>query len=61
MRPVVVASRCVKCATCWAFCPTQCIVEHARWFEPALERCKGCGLCAHECPHHAILMVDEEG
>jgi Pyruvate/2-oxoacid:ferredoxin oxidoreductase delta subunit len=21
--------------------------------------CKGCGICAHECPRHAIEMVEE--
>ena len=58
-RPVVVRARCVKCGTCWAFCPTQTIVERPRWFEAALALCKGCGICAHECPHGAIIMVDE--
>ena len=21
--------------------------------------CKGCAICAQECPHHAITMVEE--
>ncbi|MDP6927457.1 MAG: 4Fe-4S binding protein [Rhodospirillales bacterium] len=25
------------------------------------ESCKGCGICATECPHNAIVMVLEEG
>lgn len=59
-RPEVVRARCVKCGTCWAFCPTQAVVERASWFEASLTICKGCGICAHECPHHAIEMVAEE-
>ncbi|MBW2005963.1 MAG: 4Fe-4S binding protein, partial [Deltaproteobacteria bacterium] len=28
--------------------------------ETDLDFCKGCGICAHECPTHAIEMVREE-
>ena len=59
-RPVVLREKCVKCGTCWAFCPTQCIVEKEGWFEPDLRICKGCGICAQECPHNAIIMIAEE-
>ena len=59
-RPVVDRDRCVKCATCWVYCPTQCIVEKDGGFEADLEICKGCGICAEECPHHAIRMVEEQ-
>ena len=59
-RPVVDREKCVKCATCWLYCPTQCIRERRRWFESNLEICKGCGICARECPQHAINMVEEK-
>ena len=59
-RPVVLREKCVKCGTCWLYCPTQCVVERRRWFEANLEICKGCGVCAHECPHHAINMEEEQ-
>ena len=59
-RPVVLREKCVKCGTCWAFCPTQGIVEKEGWFEPELRICKGCGICAQECPHNAIIMIAEE-
>jgi 2-oxoacid:acceptor oxidoreductase delta subunit (pyruvate/2-ketoisovalerate family) len=59
-RPVVDREKCVKCGTCWLFCPTQCIRERQRWFEADLEICKGCGICARECPHHAIRMQEEK-
>jgi Pyruvate/2-oxoacid:ferredoxin oxidoreductase delta subunit len=29
------------------------------WFEPDLGFCKGCGICAKECPKNAITMVSE--
>lgn len=59
-RPVVNRSKCVKCGTCWTFCPTQCIVEKPKWFEAGLEICKGCGICAKECPYNAIIMAEEK-
>jgi 2-oxoacid:acceptor oxidoreductase delta subunit (pyruvate/2-ketoisovalerate family) len=58
-RPVVDRDKCVKCATCWVYCPTQCIVEMPTWFEANLEICKGCGVCVEECPHRAITMAEE--
>lgn len=58
-RPLVDRSRCTKCATCWLYCPTQCIQERSAWFEANLKICKGCGVCARECPHHAIVMIPE--
>ncbi len=58
-RPIVDRDSCVKCATCWMYCPVQCITEHAAWFEADLRVCKGCGICATECPHRAIVMLEE--
>lgn len=58
-RPIVDRDRCVMCASCWLFCPTQCIVAKPAWFEADMTICKGCGICARECPHHAIAMVEE--
>ena len=58
-RPIVDRAKCVKCAICWIFCPVQCIVEKPAWFDVNYDTCKGCGICAVECPHNAIKMIEE--
>ncbi len=60
-RPVVDRNKCVKCAVCWTYCPVQCIVEKPAWFDIDLAACKGCGICAFECPQRAIAMIEEVG
>ena len=59
MRPVVDRAKCVKCAVCWLYCPVQCVVERPAWFDFNLKTCKGCGICATECPQRAIAMIEE--
>jgi phenylglyoxylate dehydrogenase delta subunit len=59
MRPVVDRDKCVKCAVCWLYCPVQCVEEKPAWFDFNLKTCKGCGICANECPQRAITMVPE--
>ncbi|TAK79837.1 MAG: ferredoxin oxidoreductase [Betaproteobacteria bacterium] len=59
LRPVVDRLKCVKCAVCWLYCPVQCVVEKPRWFDFNLATCKGCGICAQECPQRAIAMIEE--
>ncbi len=58
--PVVNRKKCVKCSICWLYCPVQCIIERTGWFDANLSTCKGCGICAEECPHGAIEMIAEE-
>ena len=59
VRPVVDRQKCVKCAVCWLYCPVQCIVEKPAWFDIGYATCKGCGICAQECPQRAISMIPE--
>ena len=59
MRPVVHREKCVKGAQCWLYCPVQRVVERPAWFDISLATCKGCGICATECPHRAISMSKE--
>jgi len=60
-RPILDTSRCIKCGTCYIFCPEGCRRQTAEgYFEPNLFYCKGCGICACECWTQAITMVEEE-
>ena len=61
-RPVWDWDKCSQCLTCWIFCPDSAVmVENGRVVGADLAHCKGCGICAVECPDkiQAITMVDE--
>jgi pyruvate ferredoxin oxidoreductase delta subunit len=61
IRPIVDNKKCIKCGTCYIFCPDAAIYETEEGlFEADLYYCKGCGICANECPTQAIEMVEEE-
>ncbi len=64
-RPVIDLERCTParrgtevCFICWLYCPDSVI---SRTIPPVIdyEYCKGCGICAEECPTKAITMIDE--
>lgn len=59
-RAVIHAEKCIECANCWIFCPEACVFKKNAKFEVDLDYCKGCGICANECPTKAIEMVLEE-
>ncbi|MBT9159683.1 MAG: NADH-dependent phenylglyoxylate dehydrogenase subunit delta [Chloroflexi bacterium] len=59
-KPVVKTSKCRHCGGCYLFCPTGCIEDKGVYFEANVDYCKGCGLCAAECPVMAIAMIREE-
>jgi len=59
-RPVVDAGKCVNCLLCWIYCPDSAVVRKEKWIEINYDYCKGCGICAHECPKEVIKMVDEQ-
>ena len=59
-RPVVDATKCVRCLDCWIFCPDGSIILGEGSIDIDLKHCKGCGICAQECPQGAITMVEEE-
>lgn len=61
-RPIWDFNKCIHCLTCWISCPDSCIIVENEKVEGADMRfCKGCGVCANECPSkiNAITMVEE--
>ena len=48
----------MACFHCWLYCPDSVV---SKTIPPVInyEYCKGCGICAEECPAGAISMVDE--
>jgi len=63
MRPVFYKEKCINCYRCWMFCPDSAIkIENDKVAGIDYDYCKGCGICAQECPKkvQAIVMVKEE-
>jgi 2-oxoacid:acceptor oxidoreductase gamma subunit (pyruvate/2-ketoisovalerate family)/2-oxoacid:acceptor oxidoreductase delta subunit (pyruvate/2-ketoisovalerate family) len=48
---------CNMCLFCWFYCPEGCITREQEKMEIDFDYCKGCGICANECPKDAIEMV----
>mgnify|MGYP001599731685 FL=1 len=60
-RPTYDHSKCIKCAICQTYCPEGCIHQNAEGYYLAdLFYCKGCGICAKECPKKVITMIEEK-
>jgi pyruvate ferredoxin oxidoreductase delta subunit len=62
-RPIFHEDRCTQCLLCWIYCPDSAVmVEDGKVVGFNLEHCKGCGICANECPPkcNAITMELEE-
>jgi pyruvate ferredoxin oxidoreductase delta subunit len=61
-RPVWDFSKCIHCLQCYILCPDSCIeVSEGKVKGANLYYCKGCGICANECPEKvkAITMIEE--
>ncbi len=58
-RPVLDETKCVNCLTCWIYCPDIAIKRKEKTVEIDYDFCKGCGICASECPRKAITMKEE--
>ncbi len=57
-RPVIDHDKCTRCSLCWLYCPDAVITRDEK-YDINYKYCKGCGICAEECPPRAIRMVDE--
>jgi len=60
-RRCLSCGNCFECDNCYAMCPDDAIVKlgPGKGFMIDLDYCKGCGICAAECPAGAITMVPE--
>ncbi|MCC6049365.1 MAG: 4Fe-4S binding protein [Thermofilum sp.] len=60
LKPVLDQSKCIRCLLCWFYCPEPAIKRREDdSVEIDYDYCKGCGICANECPVKAIAMVEE--
>lgn len=62
VRPVWDRDKCINCLFCWVYCPDGAIlVKDGKVQGIDYAHCKGCGICARECPKRAqaITMVRE--
>lgn len=52
---------CLECDNCWHFCPDAAVIKlgPGQRYEFDYEFCKGCGICAQECPSGHIHMEPE--
>lgn len=62
-RPIHNPEKCINCFICWINCPDSAIiVKDGKVIGIDYEHCKGCGICARECPPKvsAITMSPEK-
>ncbi len=62
-RPIHDADLCIQCRLCWVYCPDSSILtnEEGEVIGIDYDHCKGCGICAAECPKEgAMTMIAEE-
>jgi len=54
--------QCFNCGNCFMYCPDNAVKISPKTglYEFDLDFCKGCGLCAKECPCHYIQMTLEK-
>lgn len=61
-RRCMSCGNCFECDNCYGVCPDNAIIKlgPGKKFRINYDYCKGCGICANECPCGAIDMVSED-
>lgn len=67
LKPKFLHDKCTACAICPRVCPEGIVYQTDKtnasgklYYECDLDYCKGCSLCAIECPFKAIIMEVEK-
>lgn len=50
---------CNQCDNCFIFCPDLAVIRTPGGYQVSLDYCKGCGICATECPRGSLHMKSE--
>ncbi|HID31795.1 MAG TPA: 4Fe-4S dicluster domain-containing protein [bacterium (Candidatus Stahlbacteria)] len=59
-RPIFHPDKCIQCLICFIYCPDSAIkVEDGKVVGFDYDYCKGCGICARECPPKASAITME--
>ena len=61
-RRCLSCGNCFECDNCYGVCPDNAVIKlgPGKRFQFNYDYCKGCGICAAECPCGAIKMIPEE-
>ena len=61
-RRCMSCGNCFECDNCYGVCPDNAVIKlgPGKRFKYNFDYCKGCGICAEECPCGAIKMVPED-
>jgi 2-oxoacid:acceptor oxidoreductase delta subunit (pyruvate/2-ketoisovalerate family) len=61
-RRCLSCGNCFECDNCYGVCPDNAVIKlgPGKRFQFNYDYCKGCGVCAAECPCGAIRMVPEQ-
>ena len=61
-RRCLSCGNCFECDNCYGVCPDNAVIKlgPGQRYEIDYGYCKGCGICATECPSEAIAMEPEE-
>src|SRR6185369_12949797 len=61
-RRCLSCGNCFECDNCYGVCPDNAIIKlgAGNRYQIDYDFCKGCGLCAAECPCGAIDMIPEQ-